>query len=115
LTGNVEVLTTLPDALFLNGLTPLSDSRYLIADSYQGAIWELDAAQGSVRIWLEHSLLARADPENPTPAVNGLKIFDQALYASNTQNAHATIFYTGDDEEANRSSQIYCAKLMWKS
>lgn len=87
LEGTVDVLATLPDALFLNGLTPLSNSLYLIADSYRGAIWELDAAQGNVRIWLEHPLLAQATPENPTPAVNGLKLFDQILYASNTQNA----------------------------
>lgn len=85
--GTVAVLTTLPDAVFLNGLTPLADSFYLIADSYRGAIWVLDAAQGTVQIWLEHPLLAQATPENPTPAVNGLKIFDQVLYASNTQNA----------------------------
>jgi sugar lactone lactonase YvrE len=85
--GKVDVLATLPDALFLNGLTLLSDSLYLIADSYRGAIWELDAAQGTVRIWLEHPLLAQETPENPTPAVNGLKIFKQVLYASNTQNA----------------------------
>ena len=87
LQGTVDVLVTLPDALFLNGLTHLADSLYLIADSYRGAIWELDVAQGSGRIWLEHPLLARATPENPTPAVNGLKIFDTVLYASNTQNA----------------------------
>lgn len=85
--GIVDVLATLPDAQFLNGLTFLSGSLYLIADSYRGAIWELDADQGSVRIWLEHPLLARATPENPTPAVNGLKLFNQVLYASNTQNA----------------------------
>lgn len=73
LEGTVDFLATLPDALFLNGLTPLSDSLYLIADSYRGAIWELDAAQGNVRIWLEHPLLAQATPENPTPAAG---IFD---------------------------------------
>ncbi|MBW4422615.1 MAG: SMP-30/gluconolactonase/LRE family protein [Myxacorys californica WJT36-NPBG1] len=87
LEGTVDVLAALPDAVFLNGLTALSDSLYLIADSYRGAIWELDTAQGSARIWLEHPLLAQATPENPTPAVNGLKIFNQVLYASNTQNA----------------------------
>jgi len=84
--GTASVLVTLPDALFLNGLTPLTDQLYLIADSYRGAIWELNLAQASVRIWLEHPLLARANPENATPGVNGLKIFDQVLYASITQN-----------------------------
>ena len=85
--GAASVLVSLPDAIFLNGLTYLTDQLYLIADSYRGAIWELNVAQGSVRIWLEHPLLARANPENEVPGVNGLKIFDDILYASNTQNA----------------------------
>ncbi len=85
--GTATLLASLPDAVFLNGLTHLTDSRYLIADSYRGAIWELDVNQGSVRIWLEHPLLARANPENGVPGVNGLKIFGDVLHASNTQNA----------------------------
>ena len=32
--GTATVLITLPDAIFLNGLTPLVKDRYLIADSY---------------------------------------------------------------------------------
>jgi len=82
-----SILVSLPDAIFLNGLTHLIGQLYLIADSYRGAIWELNVSEGSVRIWLEHPLLARANPENEIPAVNGLKIFDNILYASNTQNA----------------------------
>jgi sugar lactone lactonase YvrE len=85
-TGETAVLATLPDAIFLNGLTRLGDDRYLIADSYRGTIWELDVAQGEVKIWLEHPLLTRKNLDNPTPAVNGLKIYDQVLYASITQN-----------------------------
>lgn len=85
--GTATVIASLPDAVFLNGLTHLTDDRYLIADSYRGAIWALDVAQGKVQLWLEHPLLARANSENATPAVNGLKIFGGVLYASNTQNA----------------------------
>lgn len=86
-TGETEVLTTLPDAIFLNGLTRLVGDRYLIADSYRGAIWELDAVQGEVKIWLEHPLLTRQNLDNSTPAINGLKIYNRVLYASITQNA----------------------------
>lgn len=80
----VETLVSLPDALFLNGIVPLSGNRYLIADSYRGAIWELDAAQGTAEIWLEHPLLTRKTPDSTIPAVNGIKIFQGKLYASNT-------------------------------
>ncbi|OCR00308.1 gluconolactonase [Oscillatoriales cyanobacterium USR001] len=85
--GNVKILATMPDAIFLNGLTHLTNQTYLIADSYKGAIWELDATEGKVKVWLEHPCLARKNLENEIPAVNGIKIFGNFLYASNTQNA----------------------------
>jgi hypothetical protein len=83
--GNVTVLVTIPDAMFLNGLTPLTGDRYLIADSYRGAVWELDTTDKTVRVWLEHAALARSSSDKEFPAVNGLKIYGNALYASNTE------------------------------
>jgi hypothetical protein len=83
--GVVAVLVNLPDAIFLNGLTPLSESFYLIADSYRGVIWKLSMADQSVIVWLEHPLLARSSEDREFPAVNGLKIYGQSLYASNTE------------------------------
>ena len=83
--GTVELLTELSEAIFLNGLTGLDGDRYLIADSYRGAIWELNVPTKTVSIWLEHSDLARTSSEEVTPAVNGLKIYNDFLYASNTQ------------------------------
>lgn len=83
--GAVTLLATMPEAIFLNGLTPLSPSTYLMADSYRGAIWHLNLADRSVGLWLEHPLLARRSEDREFPAVNGLKIFGQTLYASNTE------------------------------
>lgn len=83
--GEATVLVTIPDAIFLNGLTPLTNDRYLIADSYRGAIWELNVTQKTAKIWLEHPQLARSSSEQEFPAVNGLKIYENALYASNTE------------------------------
>ncbi|WP_347277464.1 gluconolactonase [Pseudanabaena sp. FACHB-2040] len=84
LDGTVTTLATLPEAVFLNGITPISANRYLIADSYRGAIWQLDTETGRVEIWLEHPLLARRSADSPIPAVNGLKRFEDTLYVSNT-------------------------------
>jgi putative intracellular protease/amidase/sugar lactone lactonase YvrE len=84
-TGLVETLVTLPDAIFLNGMTHLKDDRYLVADSYKGAIWEVDAIAKSAQIWLQDNLLNRSDTSNPFPAINGIKIYNNALFASNTQ------------------------------
>ncbi|MBD2360366.1 gluconolactonase [Anabaena minutissima FACHB-250] len=83
--GTVETLLTLPDAIFLNGITPLSDNKYLTADSYRGVIWLIDVAQPSASIWLEHPLLARSNAENPIPAANGIKRFCRTVYVSNTE------------------------------
>jgi hypothetical protein len=83
--GDVAVLMTIPDAIFLNGLTPLGDDRYLMADSYRGAIWELNTADNTVNLWLEHPALARSSPDKEFPAVNGLKVYGKTLYASNTE------------------------------
>jgi sugar lactone lactonase YvrE len=82
--GRSELLMRLPDAQFPNGVVRLAAGRYLVADSYRGAIWDVDSVEKSAKVWLEHESLTRADPNNPTPGVNGLKVSGGALYASNT-------------------------------
>lgn len=83
--GEVQFLHTLPEAIFLNGITPLTADQYLIADSYRGAIWSFDLKTQTSNIWLEHPLLARDDNTNPFPGANGLKRLGDHLYVSNTQ------------------------------
>jgi sugar lactone lactonase YvrE len=84
--GKVETLATIDDAIFLNGVTQLSGDKFLIADSYKGAIWEFNAKTRKYAVWLTDESLARSNVDNPTPAVNGLKIYKNNLYATNTQN-----------------------------
>lgn len=83
--GDVQFLQTLPEAMFLNGITPLSANSYLMADSYRGAIWSFDVSTQITDLWLEHPLLARNDTTSTFPAANGLKRFGDFLYVSNTQ------------------------------
>jgi putative intracellular protease/amidase/sugar lactone lactonase YvrE len=84
-TGTVESIVTLPEAVFLNGMTHLQGDRYLVADSYKGVIWDVDVTAKTAQIWLQDNLLSRSDPRNPFPAVNGIKIYQNTLFASNTQ------------------------------
>jgi sugar lactone lactonase YvrE len=84
-TRMVESLIQLPDAIFLNGMTHFEGDRYLIADSYKGAIWEVNITAKTAKIWIQDSLLARSDSSNPFPAVNGIKLYKNSLFASNTQ------------------------------
>ncbi|MEB3357965.1 MAG: gluconolactonase [Synechococcales bacterium] len=87
--GSVNTLATLPDAQFLNGITPLSahfeKPQYVTADSYRGCIWHFDWPTRQVSLWLEHPLLARSSEESPLPAANGIKRFGDTLYVSNTE------------------------------
>lgn len=84
-TGEVKTLISLPEGQFPNGVTRLVGSRYLVADSYRGVIWEIDVATPSARVWWEDATLRRPNATNPVPGVNGLKINDGFLYFSNTQ------------------------------
>lgn len=87
---SAKLIVPMPGATFLNGLTHLTGTRYLVADSYRGLIWEVDTDARSYRIWMEHALLAtNADPFHPVPqyfpGVNGIKLFGGYVYASSTQ------------------------------
>jgi hypothetical protein len=100
--GEAEVLVTMPDAIFLNGLTPFNEERYLIADSYRGAIWELNIATKNTKIWLEHPDLARSSDSKEFPAANGIKINDNFVYVSNTEKMQIVrIEIDGDDRAVN--------------
>jgi hypothetical protein len=105
--GTVETLLILPEAIFLNGITPLSGTQYLIADSYRGAIWLIDIAQRRGSIWLEHSLLARSNAENVIPAANGLKRFGNFLYVSNTEKMLLLRIPVGNADE------LVSRKFLW--
>jgi len=87
--GTAQLIVPMPEAVFLNGLTHLHGSRFLVADSYRSLIWEVDTEEKSSRIWIEHQSLAHAaDPFHPVPqfpGVNGLRIFNGTVYASSTE------------------------------
>jgi sugar lactone lactonase YvrE len=84
-TGGLELLATLEGAIFPNGWAYLGGDRYLLADSYRGVIWQFEVGTKAVGLWLEHPLLARRDPDSVIPGVNGLKVWQDKLYASNTE------------------------------
>jgi sugar lactone lactonase YvrE len=83
--GKLVSTTPIDGAMFLNGITWLRGDTFLIADSYKGAIWAFDAKAQRAAIWLADASLARSNEKNPFPAVNGLKVFRNTLYATNTE------------------------------
>jgi sugar lactone lactonase YvrE len=83
--GKAELLLKLEGAMFPNGWSHLKGTRFLLADSFKGVIWEVDVAKRTARVWLRHELLARVDEKSDIPGVNGIKIYGRNLYASNGQ------------------------------
>ena len=80
--GSVTRAADLPEAAFLNGITPLGD-RFLVADSLGGLIYAVDPRDGQVTTWLADDRLAPADASG-TPGANGIKIFAGYAYVSVT-------------------------------
>jgi hemoglobin len=78
------------EAQFLNGMAALDTNTILICDSLTGCILQYHRRQNTSECWLRHDLLAKAKPEAEThpatemPAANGIKIFQNAVYVSNT-------------------------------
>lgn len=83
--GQISKLMDLPEAQFVNGITYLAVNDFLIADSYKGCIWKINAKTKVASIWLADAALERVSEQNPTPGVNGIKVFQQSVFISNTQ------------------------------
>lgn len=84
--ATVSLLTELPDADFINGMTTLDDEHIYVADVYNGWVYLVDVTTGEYSIAID-------DPKMKFPAdaatnlgVNGLKIWGPYLYWTNTAN-----------------------------
>ena len=84
---SAKVITPLhqpKDAQFLNGMAQLDDNTILICDSLTGCIIKYNRKENTSDTWLQHDLLAKANPATEIPAANGIKIAQNAVYVSNT-------------------------------
>ena len=82
--GRVDKTWPLADGVFLNGIERVAPGRFLIADSYRGAVWSLDVAAERIGLWLQSPLLQRVDEKSPLPAANGIRRMGDAVLISNT-------------------------------
>ncbi|MBC7926719.1 MAG: gluconolactonase [Bryobacteraceae bacterium] len=82
--GQSSVLTLIDGGMFLNGIAHWRGNEFFVADSYRGAIYLVNGQTGRYSVWLASDALVRASTADPTPGVNGLKVFGGALYASNS-------------------------------
>jgi sugar lactone lactonase YvrE len=81
--GKWEKFADVPGAIFPNGAFRLERDRYLVADSIAATIWHLDYTSKSVTPWYQHAALG-PKPDAWAPALNGLQMFSDFLYMSNS-------------------------------
>ena len=83
-TGEAEILATLPLASIPNGIAFRRGQLY-VADSSQPFIWRVPAEGGVAEVWIESPSLAGVlAPGLPLPGANGLQIFRNEVYVSNS-------------------------------
>lgn len=82
ITGESKIVAKISEAVLLNGILKLNKNTLLIADSFKGVIWKVDIKSGLASIWLDHELAA--SPNEGVPGVNGIKMFNNHIYFSNT-------------------------------
>jgi len=82
--GSAELLATLPLESIPNGIA-LRRGFVYVADSSLPRIWRVPEDGGTAEVWLEDPLLAGVlAPGMPLPGANGLQIFRNEIYVSNS-------------------------------
>jgi sugar lactone lactonase YvrE len=85
--GSIEEKMAIPDSVFLNGFTPISEHRAYTVDSLRGQIVEIDTTRWSSRIVLTDERLGKVSDEPMLPGANGIKAGDGCVYVTNTDRA----------------------------
>lgn len=86
--GNAQVakVTSIPDAIFLNGMTALQpgSNTVLVSDCAQGVVYRVNVATGKYSVVLRDTTFL-PPPNAPLPiGVNGIRLHGQSLYYVNT-------------------------------
>jgi hypothetical protein len=81
----VKLVTHLPEASFLNGMTKLPSSpTVLIADSTLGVVWSVNTETSKYEIAVDVEEMKIPPPPGFPIAINGVKVKDDYLYWTNT-------------------------------
>jgi hypothetical protein len=90
----IRKVAELPDAKLVNGMATAGDGFVLVADSAAGLIWRVNIASGNVSIADQDPTLR--GPRPGVAGVNGIKVFDESLYYTNTgmQSIYKKSIYT---------------------
>lgn len=82
--GKLTRLLGFEQPAFLNGMVYLGEQKYLIADAANGKIYQYDMSDNELSVWLDDPLLQPEQDRPGLPGVNGLQLFNGALYFTNS-------------------------------
>ncbi|KAH6985397.1 hypothetical protein EDB80DRAFT_756560 [Ilyonectria destructans] len=74
---NLKLVTDLPDAMFINGITPWSRTEVLVSDTVLGAVYQIDISRGSITNVVSDTDFA---------GINGIRVQNGFLYYASTSN-----------------------------
>lgn len=107
--ATVHKVADLPNAGFLNGMTTLSDTLLLIADSYLGVVWRVDVCNGESTIIIDDPKMKYLPGAFTNLGINGVKIRDSYLYWSNTGNPIFSRIPINSDGNATGIAEVVAA------
>jgi hypothetical protein len=85
--GAFDRWVDLPEAPFLNGITPLPGGGMLVVDSILGRVWRIETDRPERSLWLDDARLTPQPGVTGLPGVNGIKRFGRSITVSNTTRA----------------------------
>lgn len=81
--AQVSLAATLDDALLVNGLTTFNTTHVLAADTLKGVVWAVNVLNGDSSILMSDPMMGNQEG-SPYPGLNGLKIYGDTLYFTNS-------------------------------
>jgi sugar lactone lactonase YvrE/uncharacterized protein YciI len=105
--GTVETVISIPEAEFLNGMALLQPGVFLVADSRTATIWRVDINTQQAMPWLQHETLAPNSQAPVIPGANGIKLFNGAVYVTNSGQAHVVRIPLNADGSAGEPTVIF--------
>ncbi|KAK2684497.1 hypothetical protein QWA68_016520 [Fusarium oxysporum] len=105
----VKKIADVPNTEILNGMTHLPKHPHIIltADSVQGRIFRVDTKTGAVDIAFGDQKLAAGKDSSPPLGVNGIKIYDDYMYFTNSaQQFFGRIKITAKGDRAGDIEEI---------
>ena len=81
--GETRILAQLPLEALPNGIA-LHHGTLYVPDSFLGRVWAVPVEGGPATVWFDDPALLGPPPGSPFPGANGLKVFRNEMYVSNS-------------------------------